>query len=53
MNDVSWRRYVVSAPASPIRAIHHDLLVTQACHVAMLESALDAIVSIDAEGTIL
>ena len=43
----------MTASVSPIRAVHDDPLVTQACHVAMLEAAHDAIVSMGADGVVL
>ncbi|HET7425482.1 MAG TPA: PAS domain S-box protein, partial [Gemmatimonadales bacterium] len=41
------------APRGTFAAARHDLRVSRACHAALLESALDSIISMDADGTVL
>ncbi len=43
----------MSAPTHSPSAAHHELLVTRACHEALLETALDCIVSMDGAGIVL
>jgi PAS domain S-box-containing protein/diguanylate cyclase (GGDEF)-like protein len=43
----------MTSRAGPASAVHDDLRVTHACHVALLESALDAIVSMGSDGVVL
>jgi PAS domain S-box-containing protein/putative nucleotidyltransferase with HDIG domain len=51
--DVSPRTNSGVHGASLARAARHDLPVTRACQAALLESALDSIVSMDANGVVL
>jgi PAS domain S-box-containing protein len=52
-SDVLLRTHSGVPRPSPAPTARHDLLVTRACHAALLESALDSIVSMDANGVVL